>query len=305
MPNFLTVFFKGLAMGAADVVPGVSGGTVAFITGIYDELLNAIKSINPKTLLLLFQQGPKVFWVAVNGNFLSALLSGIVVSFISLARIITWLMETQPLLLWSFFFGLVAASAIYIAKELNVRSIAHYFLVSLGFFIAFAVTSSVPMHIEATPIKVFLAGSIAICAMILPGISGSFILLLLGMYEAILTAVKDFDIQIILMFLAGCLSGLLTFVHILSWTFKRYRASTIALLTGFLLGSLNALWPWKNTLTYYTSSKGIEKPLQQVNVLPEQFLASNQQDPQLFLCIAMSIAGLSLVLMLERFSRVD
>ena len=303
MPNFFIIFLKGLAMGAADVVPGVSGGTVAFITGIYDELLNSIKAVNPKTALILFKQGPQAFWQAVNGNFLLSLLCGIVVSFLSLARLISWLMQTQPLLLWSFFFGLVAASAVYIAKDLNFKSISQWLFLILGFAIAFAVTSSVPMHVEATPLKIFLAGSVAICAMILPGISGSFILLLLGMYGAILTAVKDFDLQVISLFIAGCLCGLLSFVHVLSWLFKRFRAMTIALLTGFLLGSLNALWPWKNTVTFYISSKGIKKPLLQENVLPNQFFLLSEQDPQLLLCILLSLVGILLVLGLERFSR--
>lgn len=302
IPHFLMVFFKGMAMGAADVVPGVSGGTVAFITGIYDELLNSIKSVNPKTALLLFKEGPKSFWQAINGNFLLALLSGIIVSFLSLARLITWLMATHPVLLWAFFFGLVAASAVYIAKELDKKSIANWLMLAIGFVIAFSITSSQPVHIEITSMRVFLAGAIAICAMILPGISGSFILLLLGMYSAILGAVKAFDVAIILVFIGGCLTGLLSFVHLLSWLFNRYRAATISILTGFLLGSLNALWPWKQVVSYYTSSKGIEKPLMQENVLPQQFAELTQQDPQLLFCILLAVAGMAVVLGLEFIS---
>ncbi|NRB41097.1 MAG: DUF368 domain-containing protein [Pseudomonadales bacterium] len=290
-------------MGAADVVPGVSGGTVAFITGIYEELLSSIKSVNPKTAMLLFSEGPKAFWSAINGNFLAALLTGIITSFLSLAHLITWLMAEHPLLLWSFFFGLVAASAVYIAKELDKRAIGNWLMLLVGFVVAFWITSTQPAEVEATNVKIFFAGAIAICAMILPGISGSFILLLLGLYSVILTAVKSLDVAVVLVFIAGCLVGLLSFVHLLSWLLKRFRAATIALLTGFLLGSLNALWPWKHVLTTYTSSKGIIKPLTQENVLPEQFHLLTQQEPLMLGCISLAVAGMLLVLALEWVSR--
>ena len=305
IPHFLIIFVKGMAMGAADVVPGVSGGTVAFITGIYDQLLNSIKALNPKNAMLLFSQGPKAFWQAINGNFLAALLAGIITSFLSLAHLITWLMKEHPLLLWSFFFGLVAASAVYIAKELSYKSLANWIMLLLGFSIAFWITSSQPAQVEVTNLKIFFAGAIAICAMILPGISGSFILLLLGMYSVILSAVKSFDVTVIAIFILGCATGLLSFVHLLSWLFKRFRAATIALLTGFLLGSLNALWPWKHVLTYYTSSKGVLKPLSQQNVLPQQFFEFTQQDPLLMGCIVLALLGMLLVLALELVSRSE
>lgn len=303
LPHFFSLFLKGVAMGAADVVPGVSGGTVAFITGIYDELLESIKSINPKTAIILFKDGPFACWKSINGNFLVTLIIGIITSFLSLAHLITWLMEAYPVLLWSFFFGLVAASAIYIAKELRLSAWSNWLMLGVGFILAFFLTSSVPLQVEPTNLKVFAAGAIAICAMILPGISGSFILLLLGMYGFILTAVKDFNVAIILIFIAGCGTGLLSFVHLLSWLLKAYRMQSISVLTGFLLGSLNALWPWKHVLEFYISSHGIPKPLIQQNVLPQQFAELTQQDPMFAYCVLLALAGAAVVLGLEFVTR--
>ena len=302
--KYVPVFFKGMAMGAADVVPGVSGGTVAFITGIYLELLDSLKAINPKSALMLFKEGPKPFWQAINGNFLLSLLLGIAVSFLSLAHVISWLMVTYPLLLWSFFFGLVVASTIHMSKQLNVKCPVSIGCFIVGAGVAFFITSITPSQMEPSHLKVFAAGAVAICAMILPGISGSFILLLLGMYAFIIEAIKSFDLGIIAVFLVGCVTGLLCFVHLLSWLLHHYRSMALSLLTGFLLGSLNALWPWKHVLTFYESRKGL-KPLAQENVLPSDYLSLTGNDPMLLACIVVAILGLMVVLGLERLSHSD
>lgn len=301
MSKYGWVFLKGMGMGAADVVPGVSGGTVAFITGIYDELIDSLKSANPKAVMILFKEGPAAFWSYINGSFLLALIGGVIASFLSLAHIITSLMASHPLLLWSFFFGLVAASAVHIGKEIHWRSPLPLLVFAIGLSLAWLVTSGTPVQVEPSHWKVFGAGAIAICAMILPGISGSFILLLLGLYGFILESVKMLNIEVLAFFMLGCLTGLLSFVHLLSWLLHHYRAVSIALLTGFLVGSLNALWPWKHVLEFYESRKGL-KPLVQENVLPADYAALTGNEPMLFACILLAVAGVLLVLGLERLS---
>lgn len=291
-------------MGAADVIPGVSGGTIAFITGIYDELIDSLKAVNPKAAMILFRQGPAAFWQAVNGNFLLSLIAGIFTSLLTLAHAITYLMSQYPVLLWAFFFGLVAASAVHIAREINFRSVPSLFTFLLGLGLAVVITSSNPVQVEPSHLKVFAAGAVAICAMILPGISGSFILLLLGLYGFVLESVKALDVGVLLFFMAGCIGGLLSFVHLLSWLLHHYRSVSIALLTGFLLGSLNALWPWKQVLEYYESSKGL-KPLVQQNVWPADYATVTQQDPMLLACIVLAIVGMLVVLGLELISKSE
>lgn len=301
--RYLGVFFRGMAMGAADIVPGVSGGTIALITGIYEELLRSLKSITPKTLCLIWQQGPKSFWSEINGNFLLSLMAGIVLSLISLSHLLTYLLSSYPILIWSFFFGLVAASGFWLLKQCCLKQVGSWVLLALGIAIAWSVTSGRPMEVEATPIVLFFSGALAICAMILPGISGSFILLLLGVYAPVLAAIKGLDLTVIAIFGLGCATGLLSFVHLLSFLLGRFHAQAIAILTGFLFGSLNALWPWKQVLIYYTSSKGIEKPLVQENIWPTDFLVLTQQEPMLLLALVAALIGMLVVLGLEFGSR--
>lgn len=299
--RLLGVFFKGMAMGAADVVPGVSGGTIAFITGIYEELINTLQSINPKTALIFFKEGPIPFWQAINGTFIVTLLAGIITSFVSLAHVITYLLVSFPIILWAFFFGLVVASSVLIGKSINRRCPKSIFFLILGVGIALWVTMAAPQQTSPDKLTIFFAGSVAICAMILPGISGSFILVLLGLYTFILESVKALNLEVAIVFAAGCATGLLSFVHLLSWLLKKYHSMTIALLTGFLLGSLNALWPWKHVLEYYQSSKGL-KPLVQENVWPWQFAEISGQDSMLLFAVIAAVVGLLLVLGLEKMS---
>lgn len=288
-------------MGAADVVPGVSGGTVAFITGIYEELLTSIKSVNLTALTLLFKQGPKAAWQHINGNFLLVLALGILTSVFSLAKIISGLLEQQPLLVWSFFFGLILASSFHMARQLKVWNLQVVGALLVGIVVAWGVAELKPAELPPAPLLVFLSGAIAICAMILPGISGSFILLLLGMYAHILSAVKELDLVILACFAAGCGIGLLSFANVLSWLFKRFHDLTVSLLTGFLIGSLYLVWPWKHTLSYYQNSKGEQMALVRENVLPSGFLELTGSDPQALLCLVLVLGGLFAVLLLEFF----
>ncbi|MBL4794753.1 MAG: DUF368 domain-containing protein [Pseudomonadales bacterium] len=304
LPSLL-LFLKGMAMGAADVVPGVSGGTVAFITGIYEELLNSIKSITPGLFGVWRREGFAVVWQRVNGTFLITLLSGIAVSVISLARVISHLLAEYPELLWSFFFGLILVSSLIIGRQINDKSWRRWAGMGVGAVIAFGITIISPAEAAVSWWFIFVAGSIAICAMILPGISGSFILLLFGMYGHVITAIKTLDIVFLAVFAGGCLAGLLSFSHVLSWMFKRYHDLTLAILTGFMVGSLNKVWPWKHTVSTRVNSHGMEVPLIQENVLPTQFEILNAQDPQLLACIGLMVLGFIGVYGLERGFRTN
>lgn len=288
-----------MVMGAADVVPGVSGGTIAFITGIYEELLSTLSGIKPSLLKVWKTEGFKSFWEKANLSFLVALLVGIGIAVFSLSHLLAWLLENEPVLLWSFFFGLVLASVFFVGKQVTKWGIGTVIAFVVGAAIALIVTSLPPMVNETTNLFVFICGMIAICAMILPGISGSFILLILGAYEVIIKAVKSFDLTKIIIFGAGCIVGILSFSHLLNWMFKKHRNVTISLLTGFLLGSLQKLWPWQEKLELlHTKSDGEEVYLMG-NVLPGNFTG----DPQLVGTIICFIVGFALIFALERFSK--
>lgn len=282
-------------MGAADVVPGVSGGTIAFISGIYERLLNAIKSINLEALKVLRTKGFKGFWEHIDGTFLSVLFAGILGSIFSLASILSWALASYPQLLWSFFMGLVIASAVYIGRKLEFKDYKNLIALFIGIAVAYSITLLSPTEIPKNYLTVFLAGAIAICAMILPGISGSFILLLLGMYGHILGAVKDREILFLLVFAAGCGIGLLSFARVLSWLFKNYKATALAVLTGFMVGSLPKVWPWQNVIEYRINSHGESVPFLYQNVMPKSFSG----EPYVVACALLLVLGFVLVLALE------
>ncbi|KZN38946.1 hypothetical protein N480_12000 [Pseudoalteromonas luteoviolacea S2607] len=300
--DYIWLFFKGAGMGAADVVPGVSGGTIAFITGIYARLLAAIKSVDLSALQMVLKGQFKEAWQHVDGSFLLAVFGGLFTSALSLAKIITYLLEHHQQLVWSFFFGLIIASFIYIAKQVDKWQAQHIASCILGAALAYVITAMSPAEAQAQTWFYFVAGSIAICAMILPGISGSFILLLLGMYGHVLTAINNKELVLIGLFLLGCICGLMMFSRFLSWLLSKYEQVTFALLSGFLIGSLNMLWPWKKVVTTYVNSSGIEKPLMQKNISPMEFTQLTGQDAQLAVCIALAIVGLVLILTLDRIS---
>ena len=293
--DYFVITLKGMAMGAADVVPGVSGGTIAFISGIYEELLNSINNINFGLITTLKKEGLKSSWKKLNGNFLAALFLGIFISLFSLAKLLSWLLENKPILLWSFFFGLVLASIFLVGKEIKKWNFTTILFLIVGATIAYYITTLPPNeNVDSLPF-LFLSGALAVCAMILPGISGAFILVLLGSYKAILDAVHEKDIKMVFTVTIGAIFGLLSFARLLKWMFKNYRNSTLALLTGFILGSLNKIWPWKKVLaTKVFGDKTIV--IDEMSVLPGTF----EGDPQLILAIGLAVTGFSLIFILER-----
>jgi putative membrane protein len=298
MKKYFLLYAKGMAMGAADVVPGVSGGTIAFISGIYDELLRSIASI-PEALMLLLRGRIKDAWQMANATFLLVLFSGIVTSILTLARVITYLLHHHPIPVWSFFFGLILVSTYLVGREIGRWNWSRGVSFVLGLALAYWITVAAPMQWGSDLPTLFLAGAIAICAMILPGISGSFILLLLGLYSVVLGAVKDLNLLVLAVFASGCLVGLLSFARLLSWLLSRWRDLSLAFLCGLMLGSLNKVWPWKETLTWRVDSKGEQVPLLQNNLLPGQFADISGQDPQLLFAVVLAIGGIVLVLGLE------
>ena len=283
-------------MGAADIVPGISGGTIAFITGIYEELLEAISAVNFNTIKLIKSEGIGTAWKSIHGNFLLALISGIALSIITLAQLISWLLENQPILLWSFFFGLVLASIIYIGRQISKWVGITVILFILGGILAFYITTLNPLVSEnSSSMFLLLSGAIAICAMILPGISGSFILVLLGAYKPILDAIHEKDIQLLTIVITGAIFGLMLFSRILNWLFKHYKNYTLAILSGFILGSLNKIWPWKETLTWRLNSEGVEVPFNEQSISPFYYVG----DPQIALAILLSLMGFAIIFLLE------
>ena len=291
----LWLFLKGIAMGAADVVPGVSGGTVAFITGIYTELLDSIKSINLEALRCLFQQGPMKAWQQINGTFLLVLGSGIVVAILSLAKGIHHLLETYPIMLWSFFFGLILASSVHMGRQISAWSSRNVAALVVGVVCAAAISLAGVNSIEVSYLNLFVAGAIAITAMILPGISGSFILLLMGLYAPVLGAIKGFQLDILGCFALGAGLGLMAFSRLLSWLLHHYTDLMYALLTGFMLGALVKVWPWKETLSYRLNSQGLSVAFEQGNILPD---STNSE--QILAAIGLCVIGIVCVYVIER-----
>lgn len=296
----LSIFARGIAMGAADIVPGVSGGTIAFITGIYPTLLKALTSFDLIALRMVLRGDFVGAWNHVNGNFLLALMLGIATSLVSLARLISWLLQSYPEPLWGFFFGLILASAFLLLSQLGRLRWTQFLALALGAGIALTIALTPGTGFVEGRVGVFLAGFIAICAMILPGISGSFILVLLGMYSSVLAALKGFDLVFLLIFALGAVSGLLCFSRFLQWLLQHYYRVTIALLTGFLFGSLAIVWPWKRVLDWVVGSHGQLKPAQQVPVLPDEYLARTGEDPMVLLVMVAALCGLLAVWTLDR-----
>ena len=284
-------------MGAADIVPGVSGGTIAFITGIYEELLKSISSINFKTFSLLKDKNIKSVWLKINGNFLACIFSGILFSVFSLSKTITFLIKSYPVLVWSFF-GLILASSFIIGRKIRSWNFQEGISLIFGIFIAFSITRLSPVENPESIFYIFISGAIAICAMVLPGVSGSFILLLMGSYTLILKALNELNLTVVFVFSFGCLIGLLTFARLLSKLFKSYRDLTIAVLTGFLIGSLDKVWPWKIVVLTRVDSSGETVPFIEKSVMPYYF----EGDPKILLALSLSAVGFFIVYVLKRLS---
>lgn len=309
MKNYLPIFLKGMGMGIAEIIPGVSGGTIAFITGIYERFIEALQSFDLSLFKTLKTEGIKGAWRQVDGNFLLALAGGMFVSILLFVKIVTHLIETQPVLLWAFFFGLIAASAIYVGKQIPKWTVANILAVLVGTAVAYYITIASPAHGNDALWFIFFSGMIAICAMLLPGLSGSFILLLMGMYGIVLGGVKNLDFAIIGVFALGCITGILSFSKFLNWAFHNHKYFTLSILTGFLIGSLNRVWPWQEVLSRRLNSKGKEVVEFTQSVLPGKFEALNAaenlpygNDQQLLPVIGLIVVGFALVFVLERLS---
>ena len=308
--NYLPVFLKGMAMGIAEIIPGVSGGTIAFITGIYERFIGALQSFDLSLLKTLKTDGIKGAWEKIDGNFLVTLAAGMFVSILLFVKIVTHLIETQPVLLWAFFFGLIAASAIYVGKQIPEWGPTKIAAILIGTAIAYYITIASPANGTDAMWFIFISGMIAICAFLLPGLSGSFVLLLMGMYAIVLTGVKNLDIPIILVFALGCIAGILSFSKFLNWAFHTHKSVTLSILTGFLIGSLNRVWPWQQVLSRRANSKGEEVVEFTQSVLPKSFSALDGaenlpygNDPQVMPVIGLMIVGFALVFILERVSQ--
>jgi putative membrane protein len=293
----LLLALKGMAMGAVELVPGVSAGTIALLTGIYEEFIDAIKSFST-VFPVIKKYGIKDAWKHINGNFLVVLSSGMAVGIAALLKLIKYLLEFQSIPIWSFFFGLIIVSSIFVGKTVKKWGSPQFIALLLGTVLVYWITGSAPNEASSSLLFVFVAGMLAICAMILPGISGSFILVLLGMYTFIIDSLSKFNISVIAIFGLGCIIGLVSFTHLLSYLLKKHHDITLALLTGFMIGSLNKIWPWKRTLSTMTDRHGDTVPKLQENILPQ----SMEVDPQLSVAIICAIAGFFLIFLIEKIA---
>lgn len=252
--KYIIVAVKGVCMGAADVIPGVSGGTIAFITGIYDQLLESINSIDATAVKLFFTGRFKEFWKHINGGFLLSLICGIAISILSLAGLMQYLLEHHPIQTWAFFFGLIVASSIFILKGIEGWNLKAFIWLVAGIVLGIVICTLSPTRTPDALWFIFLSGAIAVCAMILPGISGSFILLILGKYQYIMEAISGFtsgaaigeSLVILSVFAVGAVCGLLSFSKFLHWLLGRFNKETLLVLAGFIIGSLVKVWPWSN-----------------------------------------------------------
>ena len=299
--DYTIISLKGIAMGAADVVPGVSGGTIAFISGIYEELVDSISRINLKAFKILFSEGIGTFWRYINGNFFVALLLGVGISILSLAKLIKWQLEHYPIMVWSFFFGLMIASVFFLIKEIQRWNFAAIITMLIAGAVAYTITVIPPLVSsgDQSLIFLFLCGALAICAMILPGISGAFILVLLGAYHTILDALSSWKLKVIFTFALGAITGILTFSRALKWLFATYRNLTFAGLTGFIIGSLNKVWPWKQTLRVDPSNGSV---IWEKSISPCQFKEITNTNPQILTSIGLAIAGFLVIYGIEKWA---
>lgn len=311
-PDYFFITLKGIAMGAADVVPGVSGGTIAFISGIYQELIDSINKVDFSFFLTWKKESFQAAWQKINGSFLLSLIIGIAISILSLAKVITHLLKNEPIAVWSFFFGLVISSIVFVGKQITEFSFKNIFALMIGTVISFYITIAEPTASPDSYFYLFLSGFIAIIAMILPGISGAFILLLMGSYEIVMHTINQFReavfkldlfmlwsaISKILVIGLGAILGLKLFSKILHWMFDQYKNLTLALLTGFMLGSLNKVWPWKKTLETRINSHGEIVPFLEKSILPAEFVGN----PKVALALFLILIGFLTIFLLEKIA---
>lgn len=297
LQDMLQYFGVGFIMGAADIVPGVSGGTMAFIFGIYEKLINSIKIVSGKALKLFIQGKFKQALELVPFNFLIPLGSGLMVAVVLLSSLLTYALETYPVFLWAFFFGLVVASIAIVSKRVTKWSPKEIIAAGVAAAAAYVIVGAVPTETAATPLAFLISGAVAICAMILPGVSGSFLLIILGKYQQILMAVQDRDIVTLGIFMIGAVIGLSLFSRLLSWMFEYHENFIVAILTGFMIGSLRKIWPWKETISSMVDSHGKLVPVVQHNSMPPAF------DTNFFIAAGLFLIAMGIVTYIEKTSR--
>ena len=300
MKEYLIYILKGLGVGIANIIPGVSGGTIALITGIFIRLINAIKSFNLQAARLLFRGEWKEFAKQTDFWFLVSIFTGVAIAIVLLARIFGFLFDNYPVYIWAYFFGLVLASVYFVGKRVDHWTVGVIVFFIIGTAIAVVITFFNPAHENSHPLYLFLCGVVAVCSMILPGLSGSFILILMGNYQLVaIDAINNRDFGILLPVALGAVIGLVAFSHILSWVFKNYKDQTIALLTGFILGSLNILWPWKNPV-YLTNQAGefIMKHGEKVIARYESILPPTM-NTEVWIAIVIMVFGILSIVALE------
>jgi putative membrane protein len=309
--NNITVAIKGACMGAADVIPGVSGGTIAFITGIYDQLIGSINSINAEAVKLFFTGKFKEFWKHINGTFLLSLFCGILFSVVALAGLMQYLLESHPIQTWAFFFGLIVASSLFILRGIEGWNLKAVIFLILGVCLGIIVCTLSPTTTPDALWFIFLSGAIAICAMILPGISGSFILLILGKYKFIMEAITGLttgqavgeNLVILGVFAVGAVCGIIAFSRILNWLLSRYHKQTLLVLAGFIIGSLVKVWPWNNMeaimLAQFPQASEVLNNLSVEILRNEYYRMLGQVDYQIGSAILFALAGFSLVTGIE------
>ncbi|GAK98190.1 integral membrane protein [Nonlabens tegetincola] len=312
MKKYLNTMLKGVLMGTADVVPGVSGGTIAFITGIYEELIATIDGLSFQAIKDIKLIGFGGVIRKYNLKFLLSLILGIGIAVVSLSKLISYLLETYPVLVWAFFFGLVVASILYIARQINRWNGTALLAIIIATAISYYITIAEPIGSPDTWWYIIFSGFIAIIAMILPGVSGAFLLLLLGSYKVIIGSISGLvealsqgDWSLVgkyltnlMLFALGCIVGLKIFSRILTWLFKNKENTTLALLTGFMIGSLNKLWPWKKVISTRVNSHGEEVPFLEKSILPQYF----DGEPKILLVFILALLGFALIFILEKWA---
>ena len=295
----LSLFAKGVAMGAANVIPGVSGGTIALITGIYERLINALKSGDITSLKLLLSGKFSDFWQRIDGRWLSILIAGVAISIVTLAKLFEYLLEHHEQLTMAFFFGLILVSIWYVAKRIEHWKPSVWVALAIGASVAILIATLAPASENASFAYVFLCGVIAISSMILPGLSGSFVLIIMGNYALVLGAISTFSLSILLPMALGCMVGLIVFSHVLAWVFKHYQDHTLALMTGFVVGSLVVIWPWKNAIVEQVTR--VEKPPKDV-IVSYDWLLPSLSAPGTWLAITLMLAGGISIALMEKYA---
>ncbi|MCF8404839.1 MAG: DUF368 domain-containing protein [Bacteroidales bacterium] len=303
MVNYVILVLKGIAMGAANVIPGVSGGTMALITGIFERLINAIKAFDLKAIKLLGSIKLKEFAQKTDLAFLVAVFAGIFIAIITLARLFDYLFTNYPVYIWAYFFGLVLASVFFVGKTITKWTLSVVLTFIIGSAVAIAISVLNPAKENSSMLYLVLCGVVAMCSMILPGLSGSFVLILMGNYQLVMIhSVNNMDLQILIPVGIGAVAGILAFSHILSWVFKKYRNQTISLLTGFILGSVSILWPWQRVI-YLKDEAGelIFKKGEAIVMKYERFIP-DQFNSEVIIAIFIAFGGILSIWAIEKLA---